>query len=450
MPFHSFVTIRHGLSERSCEGCGRFSCRRRWVLCVSGRRCAAEPVVPMLAGMAEIDDRVWSVWRERVAEAGADWALRMLFVSDGVDAEQVLAALRSSVRAVGAGYDELRSPAVWMRRSSASGVSPASRSGVVIDVTECDVFEDALPTIVAGRDGVGPRDLSVWEPPPVLRAPRKAALLVCRITVRGQRVGKSLECSSGSRTLTRTRRSSCRRVVVSLGPGAHPAALRASPGGPIALDLGESALDRLCDAFRRGVSAILTAIGDEQFRTIRVRASSGRISLVVGQQDPPPGWWKPPLREIVGHAASTRRSRRLRLCQTGLGHDQAFRHDGLADDWPARPHHEPWGPGQTRLAFDDVVAPDAFGVQLLGAGYAERVTPSAGWRTERLGGGSMLVEAADLDAWFRAPFVSGWPVGLAAADPRMLEHARGELDPILCSPATLRALGYPDVLEPGA
>ena len=62
------------------------------------------------AGMAEIDARVWSAWREVVADAGVNWALRMLFVPVGVDVQQAEVALRSSVRDVGVGHDEVRAP----------------------------------------------------------------------------------------------------------------------------------------------------------------------------------------------------------------------------------------------------------------------------------------------------------------------------------------------------
>jgi GNAT superfamily N-acetyltransferase len=54
-------------------------------------------------------------------------------------------------------------------------------------------------------------------------------------------------------------------------------------------------------------------------------------------------------------------------------------------------------------AFDDLVAHDAFGIQLLGPGYTSRLTLGADWRARPAGSDATLVEHVDTDAWFQAP-----------------------------------------------
>jgi hypothetical protein len=122
--------------------------------------------------------------------------------------------------------------------------------------------------------------------------------------------------------------------------------------------------------------------------------------------------------------------------------------NSLSHDWPHRAGSKPRGAGFTRQAFEDLYAPDAFGVQLLGPGYAGRLPESANWREERVGSASVLLEHVDLSEWFDAPFVPRGQL-LAPADqpepPAVLAQARIELAPILHSPGVLARAGYPDI-----
>jgi hypothetical protein len=54
-------------------------------------------------------------------------------------------------------------------------------------------------------------------------------------------------------------------------------------------------------------------------------------------------------------------------------------------------------------AFGDLVAHDAFGIQLLGPGYTSRLTLGADWRARPPGSDATLVEHVDTDAWYQAP-----------------------------------------------
>ena len=282
----------------------------------------------------------------------------------------------------------------------------------------------------------------------MIRPPRKAALLVCRVTVRGDRV----RAEPGVYFWEPDRDAHARVVVAAeswcrWGAAVLPAVLSASAGGPIPVDLGEPAVDRLLDASKRGVSAALTAIGDEQFRTIGVRASSGRISLVAGQQDPPAGWWRSPLREITDLLRLHADLLAYALVRPGWDMSQALHRDGLADDWPARPHHEPWGPARhaSRLTTSWHPTPLASNCSALAS---PNVSASPARRTQPLGGGRLLLETADLDPWFQAPFVADGPQARAPRHPGVLEHARHEFDPIRAHPRRFGRSGTPTRSNP--
>ena len=116
------------------------------------------------------------------------------------------------------------------------------------------------------------------------------------------------------------------------------------------------------------------------------------------------------------------------------------------DDWPQRADDRPRGAGWTDVSFEDIYAPDAFGVQLLGPGYADRVPDLDPWRTESLGGSAVLLEHTDLVAWFAQPFVP-YRQQLRREErprPEILARARAELAPILYTSGVL-ADRFPDM-----
>jgi hypothetical protein len=91
---------------------------------------------------------------------------------------------------------------------------------------------------------------------------------------------------------------------------------------------------------------------------------------------------------------------------------------------------------QPRPAFYDEYAPDAFGSQLLGPGYAGRVPPAPSY-VKRAVADALLLEHEDPAAWYEQPFV---PATVAlrniarAPVPPVLANARAELAPILFRP----------------
>jgi hypothetical protein len=77
-------------------------------------------------------------------------------------------------------------------------------------------------------------------------------------------------------------------------------------------------------------------------------------------------------------------------------------HRSLAHDWvwrePERVN------GFVRIALEPRYAPDAFGIQLLGPGYADRIPTGPDWQATPLHGGSVLLEHLDPAAWYAQMF----------------------------------------------
>jgi hypothetical protein len=124
----------------------------------------------------------------------------------------------------------------------------------------------------------------------------------------------------------------------------------------------------------------------------------------------------------------------------------------LPADWPRRPDERPRGNLATATAFEDMLAPDAFGVQLLGASYTGRLeldADAAGrWHAERVGDATLLAHTEPA-RWFAAPPTQpadhGVFVGPDASD--LSATARNDLREIVCQPGVLTSFGFGDMAE---
>jgi hypothetical protein len=109
--------------------------------------------------------------------------------------------------------------------------------------------------------------------------------------------------------------------------------------------------------------------------------------------------------------------------------------ESLRFDWPPRPDVDA-DRVRRGAVYEDTHAPDAFAVQLLGPGYAERVPDAPPYEATPVGE-STLLEHADLAAWFEAPFVPPdvrWNQIRDVTPPLVLAEARVALAPILFRP----------------
>ena len=75
----------------------------------------------------------------------------------------------------------------------------------------------------------------------------------------------------------------------------------------------------------------------------------------------------------------------------------------LAQDWVPIPRFH--ANSFIAPAFENALAPDAFGVHLLGTGYAGRVPSGPNWRATTVGPEAVVVEHVSPEAWFDGSLV---------------------------------------------
>jgi len=172
---------------------------------------------------------------------------------------------------------------------------------------------------------------------------------------------------------------------------------------------------------------------DDEFRQIAV-FGKGDISCAVGGARLAAGAWQDAygaLLDVLRGAAPwaaygfVKRGRK----RTHVGHSLTY-------DWLPAPH---CSPQQLRhVPFEDALAPDAFGAQLLGPGYVGRVPGGADWICEDLGAGTVVLTHRDPNAWFGEPlppitFDDNYRPKPSYPTPEVVLRAREEFAEILLS-----------------
>ncbi|WP_028064761.1 hypothetical protein [Solirubrobacter soli] len=180
------------------------------------------------------------------------------------------------------------------------------------------------------------------------------------------------------------------------------------------------------------------------------------MDLIVGTEDETPDWWQATLSELA--AFLERHAGRLAYGRVWRGRSpgETLRVQGMVGaDWPDR-RSKHRGRGFSKEAFEAVLAPDAFGVQLLGPGYAGRVPVGPRWRGRPAGENAVLLEHVDPAAWFAAPFETQWthwgpgkPVPPEVPVPAVLAEARADLASILEGPGAWARAGFPALERDG-
>jgi hypothetical protein len=378
--------------------------------------------------MIRIDDQIWDEWKQR-SDQEPEWVLHMLLAAAG-EPEATSVAVREALEGIASLYAErgdTLSPGDW--------ASMRVDEGVLLQVVECDDFAAVLPALAAELDRRGIEGaLSVWERPVAVEPPRVASLFACRATVRGTREHES----PGRYRLNPARDAHAEVLRAAVAwcqslprAGGYSLAYRGLVPVPVGPD--EPITDRLAQAFGNNEHASFAAFALTDFRIVYARPNSGRITLVGGAKPTT-------LEELVTLLRLHAPMLSYGSIWRGWNVYQALEDVTLPRDWPARPDHVPRGHRNTRAAFDDLFAPDAFGVQLLGPGYTGRVPRSPNWRREDVDTATLL-EHADRDAWFSAPFVPFDDYHEHEA-PAVLAAARTELAPILYTPGVLGAMGF--------
>lgn len=390
--------------------------------------------------MIHVADELWSAWQSR-REQQEEPELEMLFVPaedrDGV-ADAVSAAIRDTQRQ----YEERTSadpPFVgewsWL----------AVSSGVLIQVIECEDLEHVLPAIGTALDrrGVAGR-FTLWDGSHAPELPLVSDFVECRIRVRGDRERREPRMyvwhadDEARRAVLVAADAWCRQ----LGPAALYA-LRVSTLGPVAINAAEPVVARMSDALRESSHAELSGTSGDDYRAVAARPAAGGVSLLAGIA----GCDEEARETLVTGLVDVLRDQADAIAYGFVRRGWDLRlglvSDGLGYDWPRRPDDEPRGLGFAPHSFEDVFAPDAFAVQLLGPGYEGRIPDHPTWRVERVGAASTLVQHAEPEAWFAAPFA---PKGnrLSPGEgsvPEVLAQARTDLAPVLYRPGVLHSAG---------
>ena len=138
---------------------------------------------------------------------------------------------------------------------------------------------------------------------------------------------------------------------------------------------------------------------EDEFRLAVVMPDRGDVSLAAGGGRLAAGDWEPAhaalldeLRAAAGWASYGLIKRGRRPGAVGWS---------LSYDWVPALHYGSYN--LMHHMYEDVLAPDAFGAQLLGPGYAGRIPDAPGWERVELGGEAALLLHRDPAAWFGEP-----------------------------------------------
>jgi hypothetical protein len=185
---------------------------------------------------------------------------------------------------------------------------------------------------------------------------------------------------------------------------------------------------RPLEALRHDRPAGVGCRSDDEFRAVEMHSLHQPLAPVAGGRAAESDW----RRAVDGMIALLGRvSRHVAYAHVRRGWevDAALGDQFPSYDWPQRLD---LGAGHSRMdAYEDHLAPDAFGVQLLGESYAP-VPDRASWKAEPAEAGTLLVHR-ELEQWFDEPFVP-FKEQVAPAQrpqPEILLAARRELEPLL-------------------
>jgi hypothetical protein len=156
----------------------------------------------------------------------------------------------------------------------------------------------------------------------------------------------------------------------------------------------------------------------ESFRLVYLR-QGGHLSVIVGTRSRGFEW-----RDAVNGMHEVLRAAApwavYGFVKRGSSPKHAVAGRSLRRDWPDIPHVAVL-PAERARHLEDRYVPDAFGLQLLGPGHADRLPEGGPWTITPMAGGVTVVEHHDRAAWYDD----------ALPDPMALDRARHDLGPLL-------------------
>jgi hypothetical protein len=388
--------------------------------------------------------------RERQAGVGESWRLQLVLAVDG---------------SAGAAQEAFGHVIGEMEQAAADrGIDPvelgeweSSLVGdrLIIDVTAPERFEETLGELCAGLGRAGVRGtVGLWQPTRSFTLPYEAPLLCCKMRVRGERVdrGVSMYRWAADESAFREALHAGERWSRARAQAARLTAVSATGTGWVSpADLGSEIVTAMVRETARWASVASACVDDNGFRAISAH-SRGGIALVVAGQGLETEAWAREVEELCQLLRATASGLVYASIRRGWQPRGALHDDlSLPDDWPTRPGYHPQSNAATTVAFEDLFAPDAFGLQLLGPGYADRLAldgAAAGrWRSEAIGDATLLAHA-EPERWFAVPpthLVGRNTVEVDADAAAALEQARTDLAEILYRPGVLAEHGFADM-----
>jgi hypothetical protein len=384
----------------------------------------------------EVAPRVWNAWR-KAAQTGDEWELRLALVGDGPPEDMQTAFGRIVKELERATADPTYIGEWW---------SAVLDGCLVIRVAESDDFEATLADVCSGLARLGVAGtIDVWEPAPGFAPPELAPMLCCGVRVRGERHHRG----EGRYHWTADADAYARVLAAAVSWCGVAVSLQTAATGWVALDGRDG--EQLVPAMTREVGRRLwcaVASGDAgAFRAAQAN-TRGSIVLIAGGVDD----WERALESLRAFLGEVAGELVYGAVRRGWKARAALDDGRLPADWPRRPAERPRGNMATATAFEDLLAPDAFGVQLLGASYASRLELDAGaagrWHTERVGDATLLAHAEPA-RWFAAPPTrqAGHDVIVAPDASDLLTTARHDLRAIVYEPGVLASFGFGDMAE---
>jgi hypothetical protein len=377
----------------------------------------------MGADMVRVADRVWEQWRAASVEAEPSV---VLILSSRASRKELLAVVAASASDA---FRSLEADGAATRATDWSArqwsLAPAPQ-GVLLRIDEePDDCEVLLGRIVSGLDRRGVEGtLDLFESAGPEEVPETAHLFECRLRVRGERYRYRSGGSWGWRSDPARLAEGVDAAVawcVANAPSS-PRLLAVGLVAPVVITPEGDTLGYVQGGLEAAANlgvVHLTSAAPDRFRIVAIEPSQGRISFVEGGDSVDGHGWRPSigrLRKVLREASSwaaygfVKRGSMTAPAQLG---------SSLHEDWCTVMHNRPLA--QLGDPFEDLWAPDAFGIQLLGPGYAGRVPEGPNWHATQVGPEAVLLEHVDPEAWFAELF---GPFGGRYSRPNLVSSAR--------------------------
>jgi len=268
----------------------------------------------------------------------------------------------------------------------------------------------------------------LYELPHVERPPKLTDLLETRLRVNGERVpqGYHQRWAADPEGLWRVAAAGVGWCLENPPDRGVTLQVRTLPPLPVrpADDAGALLREGLASAESLG-NVVLRNIDAHRFRSLAVEPSAGRVTLIDGGSAIHGDGWVDAVRELADFVRATSRDLVYGFVKRG-----SFTEEAEAGWLLTRDRPQP-APSKRGEAFEDRYVPDAFGIQLLGPGFAGRIPAGPDWRQTELDSDRVLLEHRDLNAWLRGPRLEDALKGVTQPNADLLAAARADFASIL-------------------